>query len=113
LARYLRSWQWAKANRAEAQRLLKSFCSSGGLNISDEAIKKEFSTRPTCSLNDQIALIATPPASDSKYEFALQRMGIFLRESGVIASTRPAQQRITDNCLKLNPHLKAIATSGK
>jgi ABC-type nitrate/sulfonate/bicarbonate transport system substrate-binding protein len=47
LAVYLRGWQWSKANPAEAQRLLKEFYTDGGLNISDEAIMKEFSTRPT------------------------------------------------------------------
>jgi ABC-type nitrate/sulfonate/bicarbonate transport system substrate-binding protein len=116
LAVYLRGWAWAKANPAEAQRLLKAFYSSGGLNISDEAIKKEFSTRPTFSLSEQIALMTSPPAGDSKLAYALQRMGIFLRESGVIASTRPAQKRITDKYLKLidtNPQLKVVAANSK
>jgi ABC-type nitrate/sulfonate/bicarbonate transport system substrate-binding protein len=116
LAVYLRGWEWAKANPAEAQRILKTFYVAGGLNISDEAIKKEFSNRPTFSLSEQIALITSPPASDSRLAFALQRMGIFLRESGTIASTRPAQKRITDKYLKMieaSAQLKAIATNKK
>jgi ABC-type nitrate/sulfonate/bicarbonate transport system substrate-binding protein len=116
LAVYLRGWQWAKANPAEAERMLKAYYTAGGLKISDEAIKKEFSTRPTFSLSEQIAFLTNPPASDSKLAYALQRMGIFLRESGVIASTRPAQKRITDKYLKLietTPALKSTATNGK
>jgi ABC-type nitrate/sulfonate/bicarbonate transport system substrate-binding protein len=116
LAVYLRGWQWAKANPVEAQRLLKKFYTDGGLNVSDEAIKKEFSTRPTFSLNEQLALMTAPPGSDSKLAFALQRMGIFLRESGAIASTLPAQKRITDRYLKLiqsSPQLTATAANTK
>jgi ABC-type nitrate/sulfonate/bicarbonate transport system substrate-binding protein len=116
LAVYLRGWQWAKANPAEAQRMLKAFYTQGGLNISDEAIKKEFSTRPTFSLNEQFALMTTPPGSDSKLAYALQRMGIFLRESGAIASTLPAQKRITDRYLKViqaSPALSAAAANTK
>ena len=112
LAVYLRGWQWAKANPAEAQKILKAFYAKGGLNISDDAIKKEFATRPTFSLSEQIAFVASTPATDSKLAYALQRMGIFLRESGTIASTRPAQKRITDKYLKAieaSPQLSAIA----
>ncbi len=116
LAIYLRGWQWAKANPTEAQRSLKKFYTDGGLNISDEAIKKEFSTRPTFSLTEQLGLMTSPPNADSKLAFALQRMGIFLRESGTIASTRPAQKRITDRYLKMiqaSPTLSAAAANTK
>jgi ABC-type nitrate/sulfonate/bicarbonate transport system substrate-binding protein len=116
LAIYLRGWQWAKANPVEAQRMLKAFYTQGGLNISDDAVKKEFLTRPTFSLTEQTALMTSPPASDSRLAYALQRMGIFLRESGAIASTRPAQKRITDSYLKMidaSPQLKAIANNAK
>ncbi len=116
LAVYLRGWQWSKANPAEAEKLLKKFYTDGGLKISDDAIKKEFSTRPTFSLAEQLGFMTNPPNADSKLAYALQRMGIFLRESGTIASTRPAQKRITDRYLKMiqaSPTLSATAANKK
>jgi ABC-type nitrate/sulfonate/bicarbonate transport system substrate-binding protein len=116
LAVYLRGWQWVKANPLEAEKMLKAYYTQGGLNISDSAIRKEFSTRPTFSLAEQIDFVTSSPGSDSKLAFALQRMGIFLRESGAIASTLPAQRRITDRYMRLierSPQLSAIATNKK
>jgi ABC-type nitrate/sulfonate/bicarbonate transport system substrate-binding protein len=116
LAVYLRGWQWVKANPAEAQKMLKAFYTSGGLTISDEAIKKEFATRPTFALPEQLALMSSTPASDSKLAYALQRMGIFLRESGIISSTRPAQKKITSKYLQMieaSPQLTSIANNSK
>jgi ABC-type nitrate/sulfonate/bicarbonate transport system substrate-binding protein len=115
LAVYLRGWQWAKANPISAKALLKKFYGEGGLQISETAIAKEFALRPTFSVEEQLALMATSsPGSDSKLAFALQRMGIFLRESGIIASTRPAQKRVTDQYLKIiqsSPKLSAVAAN--
>ena len=83
---------------------MKRYYEAGGVQISEEAMKKEFATRPTFNLSQQTAMFnrGTKPASDA--DNAMTAIAFFLRTVG---SLRPDEQipdpktYVTDEFLKI------------
>src|SRR5215468_2454625 len=57
LAIYLRTWKWMNAHQPEAIKMMKTFYDQGGVTISEASMKKEFDTRPTFDLAQQIKIM--------------------------------------------------------
>jgi NitT/TauT family transport system substrate-binding protein len=111
LAVYLRGWSWANANKAEAIAMMKKFYEQGGVAISEASMKKEFDTRPTFSLDQQIANMARPGGA-SKMDAWFSNIGEFMKGTGAIPTVPAADAYITDAFMKrvaADPKLRAFA----
>ena len=99
LAVYLRAWKWMNANKPAAIEMMKKFYAQGGVSISDGSMKKEFDTRPTFDLAQQLARMdRTRGNSDMDSWFT--QIGIFMRGTGAIQSMPAANDYITDAYMK-------------
>ena len=111
LAVYLRAWGWAKANRKEADALMRTFYAEGGVEASDAAIEQEFALRPTLTLDQQLkAMDRSGGASEADGWFA--KVGAFMTEVGTIPAAPDPKALIDDSFMKrvaADPKLKALA----
>jgi len=111
LAVYLHAWNWLNANRKEAIELMEKFYSQGGVKISEASMNKEFDTRPTYDLTQQIKLFdRAGGASEADKWFAA--IGEFMKASGALAKVQPAEQYMDGSFLKRvadDPKLSAYA----
>jgi ABC-type nitrate/sulfonate/bicarbonate transport system substrate-binding protein len=111
LAVYLRGWSWANANKAEAIAMMKKFYEQGGVSISDASMKKEFDTRPTFNLDQQLANM-NRTGSGSATDGWFTNMGEFMKGTGTIPAVPAASEYITDAFMKrvaADPKLRAFA----
>jgi len=115
LAVYLRAWSWMGVNRPEAIRMMKDFYAKGGVSISDAAMNKEFETRPTFTLAQQIkAMDRSGGGSDMDKWFA--ELSGFMRETGAVQQVPNVADFVTDEYMKLvqaDPKLRDLANSTK
>jgi len=115
LAVYLRAWSWMKANPDQAVTLMKKFYQDGGVTISDTSMQKEFATRPTFDLKQQLAAMdRSHGPSDADQWFT--RIAQFMRSSGALAAVPDAKDYIDDSLMKRvqsDPKLAAFATDTK
>jgi NitT/TauT family transport system substrate-binding protein len=111
LAVYLRGWSWAKANPAEAVAMMKKFYEQGGVSISEASMKKEFDTRPTFALAQQIQnMDRSRGASAMDGWFAA--IGEFMRGAGSVPAAPAPADFITDAFMKrvaADPKLREFA----
>jgi NitT/TauT family transport system substrate-binding protein len=99
LAVYLRAWKWMTANKSEALAMMKKFYEQGGVAISDASMKKEFDTRPTFDLTQQLArLDRSRGNSDADAWFG--QIAVFMRGTGAIQTVPLPADFITDTYLK-------------
>jgi ABC-type nitrate/sulfonate/bicarbonate transport system substrate-binding protein len=99
LAVYLRAWKWMGANKPAALEMMKKFYAQGGVSISDASMKKEFDTRPTFDLAQQLARMdRTRGNSDMDTWFG--QIGIFMRGTGAVQSIPQPTDFITDSFMK-------------
>ncbi len=99
LAVYLRAWKWMGANKAESIAMMKKFYEQGGVSISDASMKKEFDTRPTFDLAQQLArLDRSRGNSDADAWFS--QIAIFMRGTGAIQTVPQPTEFITDSFMK-------------
>jgi ABC-type nitrate/sulfonate/bicarbonate transport system substrate-binding protein len=99
LAVYLRAWKWATANRPEAIAMMKKFYEQGGVSISEASMKKEFDTRPTFDLTQQLARMDRGRGnSDADAWFG--QIAVFMRGTGAIQSVPQSTDFITDTYMK-------------
>jgi ABC-type nitrate/sulfonate/bicarbonate transport system substrate-binding protein len=112
LAVYLRAWGWAKANRKEANEMMKAFYAEGGVDASPQAIDQEFALRPTFTLDQQNkAMDRSSGASEVDGWFG--KIGAFMTEVGTIPAAPDPKAAIDDSFMKqvaADPKLKAFAT---
>ena len=99
LAVYLRAWSWATANRAEAIQMMKKFYDQGGVSISEASMKKEFDTRPTFNLVQQMQAMDRAKGASSMDGW-FNSIGEFMRGSGAIPSVPAPNDYITDAYMK-------------
>jgi len=114
LAVYLRAWAWANANKPQALAMMKDFYAKGGVTISDAAMNKEFDTRPTFSLDQQIAMMARRGTEDSQVDRWFTELAGFMRETGAVQQVPAVRDFVTDEFMKLvqaDPKLREFATS--
>jgi ABC-type nitrate/sulfonate/bicarbonate transport system substrate-binding protein len=99
LAVYLRGWSWANANKTEAIAMMKKFYDQGGVSISDESMRKEFDTRPTFSLEQQMAAMNRAGGA-SKADGWFSAIGEFMKGTGAVPAAPAASEYITDAFMK-------------
>lgn len=111
LAIYLRGWSWATANRNEAIAMMKKFYEQGGTNISEASMRKEFETRPTFTLAQQLQnMDRARGASTTDGWFG--SIGEFMKGTGAIPTVPPSADYITDAFMKrvaADPRLREFA----
>ena len=111
LAVYLRAWKWMGANKAEAIALMKKFYEQGGVSVSEASMKREFDSRPTFDLAQQLARMdRTRGNSDVDVWFG--QIAVFMRSTGAIQTVPPAADFITDTYMKrvqADPKLREFA----
>lgn len=113
LAIYERGWKWANAHRQEAVAMMKKFYDEGGVNISDSAMNKEFDTRPTFDLSEQLKVMDRSKGQ-SEADGWFTKIAEFMRGSGSIQSTPNPKDYLTDQFFKKvesNPTLSAFANN--
>ncbi len=99
LAVYLRAWSWMNANKPAAIEMMKKFYAQGGVSISEASMKKEFDTRPTFDLAQQLTRMdRTRGNSDMDTWFG--QIAIFMRGTGALQSVPQPGDFITDSFMK-------------
>ena len=81
LAVYLRAQRVLAANRKDAVAMMKKHYETGGVNISEAAMNKEFDTRPTFDLAGQLAMF-NRGAQPSRGDNAMNAIATFMKEVG-------------------------------
>ena len=99
LAVYLRAWKWMGANKTEAIAMMKKFYEQGGVSISDASMKKEFDTRPTFDLAQQLARLDRA-RGNSDADAWFSQIAIFMRGTGAIQTVPQPVDFITDSFMK-------------
>ena len=115
LAVYLRAWGWMNAHQPEAIALMKKFYEQGGVSISEASMKREFQTRPTFDLANQIARMDRA-RGNSDMDTWFGQIAIFMRGTGAIQTVPQPTDFITDAYMKrvsADPKLRAFATNTK
>ena len=111
LAIYLRGWSWANANRAEAIEMMKKFYELGGVSISEASMRKEFDTRPTFNLAQQLQnMDRARGASTTDGWFGA--IAEFMRSTGAIQTTPQPSEFVTDAFMRrvaADPRLREFA----
>jgi NitT/TauT family transport system substrate-binding protein len=115
LAVYLRAWSWMKANPDQAVAMMKKFYQDGGVAISDASMRKEFATRPTFDLTQQLDAMdrSKGPSEADKWFTSIAQ---FMRASGALAAVPEAKDYIDDSLMKrvqADPKLAAFASDTK
>jgi ABC-type nitrate/sulfonate/bicarbonate transport system substrate-binding protein len=99
LAVYLRAWKWMSAHKSESIEMMKKFYEQGGVAISDASMKKEFDSRPTFALAQQVARMDRARGnSDADAWFG--QIAIFMRGTGAIQTVPQPVDFITDTYMK-------------
>ena len=99
LAVYLRAWSWMNANKPAAVEMMKKFYAQGGVAISDASMKKEFATRPTFDLTQQLARMDRA-RGNSDMDTWFGQIAIFMRGTGAIQSVPQSADYIADSFMK-------------
>ncbi len=117
LAVYLRAWSWMNANRGESIKMMKDFYAKGGVSLSDAAMNKEFETRPTFNLAQQLKMMERKGADgNSQVDGWFNELANFMRETGAVPQAPKVSDFVTDEFMKLvnaDPKLREFANSTK
>jgi NitT/TauT family transport system substrate-binding protein len=79
--------------------MMKKFYAQGGVAISDASMKKEFDTRPTFDLAQQLARMDRS-RGNSDMDTWFGQIAIFMRGTGAIQSVPQSTDYITDSFMK-------------
>jgi ABC-type nitrate/sulfonate/bicarbonate transport system substrate-binding protein len=115
LAVYLRAWTWMNANKPEALRMMKDFYAKGGVSLSDAAMAKEFSTRPTFNLGQQLTMMDRKGGA-STVDGWFGELSNFMKDTGAVQEVPKVNDFVTDEFLKMvnaDPMLREFANSAK
>ncbi len=115
LAVYLRAWSWMNAHKPEAIAMMKTFYDQGGVSISTASMNKEFDTRPTFDLAQQLQHMDRSKGR-SDVDAWFDQIAGFMHGTGAIQSAPPASDYVTDAYMKLvqaDPKLRAFANESK
>jgi sulfonate transport system substrate-binding protein len=114
LAVYLRAQRWLAANRSDALAMMKKHYETGGVEISQAAMNKEFDLRPTFDLAQHLALFDRS-GGESKADGAMNAIAAFMKEVGSLRADEALpdpKKYVTDEYLRMidrDPKLKAFA----
>jgi ABC-type nitrate/sulfonate/bicarbonate transport system substrate-binding protein len=112
---YLRAWTWMNANKPEALRMMKDFYAKGGVSLSDAAMAKEFSTRPTFNLGQQLTMMDRKGGA-STVDGWFGELSNFMKDTGAVQEVPKVNDFVTDEFLKMvnaDPMLREFANSAK
>jgi NitT/TauT family transport system substrate-binding protein len=112
LAVYLRAWKWMGTHKPEAIALMKKFYEQGGVAISDASMNKEFDSRPTYDLAQQLARMDRA-RGNSDVDVWFGQIAIFMRGTGAIQTVPQPADFVTDAFMKrvqADPKLRDFAT---
>jgi ABC-type nitrate/sulfonate/bicarbonate transport system substrate-binding protein len=115
LAVYLRAWKWMSAHKPEAIEMMKKFYAQGGVTISEASMKKEFDTRPTFDLAQQLARMDRS-RGNSDMDAWFSQISIFMRGTGAIQSVPQSSDFISDSFMKrvqADPKLRDFANKSQ
>jgi ABC-type nitrate/sulfonate/bicarbonate transport system substrate-binding protein len=115
LAVYLRAWKWMNAHKPEAIAMMKKFYEQGGVNISEASMKKEFDTRPTFDLQQQLARMDRS-RGNSDMDVWFGQISIFMRGTGAVQTVPQPTDFVTDAYMKrvaADPKLREFANNAK
>ena len=113
LAVYLHAQKWMQAHQPEAIEMMKKFYAQGGVSISEASMKKEFDSRPTFDLTQQLAAMDRA-RGNSEMDTWFAQIATFMRGTGAIQSVPASSDFITDAYMKrvqADPKLRAFATN--
>jgi NitT/TauT family transport system substrate-binding protein len=91
--------------------MMKKFYEQGGTSISEASMRKEFDTRPTFNLEQQIASM-NRAGGPSKFDGWFTAIGEFMKGTGAIPAVPPADAYVTDAYMKrvaADPKLREFA----
>ncbi len=111
LAVYLRAWSWMTAHRPEAIEMMRKFYQQGGVSISDASMMKEFTSRPTFDLKQQLARMDRA-RGNSDVDTWFGQISIFMRGTGAIQTVPASADYVTDTYMKrvqADPKLRDFA----
>ena len=111
LAVYLRAQKWSNANRKEAVAMMKKFYEQGGTSISEASMNKEFDTRPTFDLANQLRIMDRSKGA-SDVDGWMTKIGDFMKGTGAIPEVPAAKDYLSDEFLKIvnaDPKLREFA----
>jgi len=100
LAVYLRAWSWMNSNQPEAIEMMKKFYTLGGVSISEASMKKEFDTRPTFNLAQQLNLMDNANGLSQTDQW-FNAIATFMQSTGAIKTVPPAKDYINDKYMKM------------
>lgn len=112
LAVYLRAWKWLHAHRPEAIAMMKKFYEQGGVTISEASMNKEFDTRPTFDLAQQLKIMQRPAGGASEVDGWFGKIAEFMKANGTFPEAPSTSKFITDEYLRMvdrDPKLKEFA----
>lgn len=112
LAVYLGTWKWLQSHRDEAVDYMRQFYDKGGVSISKASMNKEFDTRKTFDLDEQIAIMNRAQGKASDVDDWYTALAHFMKDSGAIKTIPKATDYIHDKYMKMvrdDPKLRAIA----
>jgi ABC-type nitrate/sulfonate/bicarbonate transport system substrate-binding protein len=115
LAVYLRAWKWMNANKPQAIAMMKDFYAKGGVTISDASMRKEFDTRPTFDLSQQISMM-NRGAGASQVDDWFAQIAVFMRETGALTAVPQVQDFVTSEYMIMvqnDPKLREFANNAK
>ena len=101
LAVYLRAWKWLNAHQPEAIAMMKKFYEQGGVTISEASMKKEFETRPTFDLAEQLKIMKRPPAGASEVDGWFTKIGAFMQGHEPLSQATAASKSMPDTYIAL------------
>ena len=82
--------------------MMKDFYAKGGVSISDAAMNKEFETRPTFNLAQQLKnMERTGSTANSRMDGWFTELSGFMRETGAVQQVPAVADFVTDEYLKL------------
>ena len=111
LAVYLRAWSWLNAHKPEAIAMMKKFYEQGGVAVSAASMEKEFATRPTFDLSQQLAMMSRAKGA-SEVDGWFNNIAAFMRGTGAIQTVPSSAAYVTDAYMKRvqdDPKLRAFA----
>ena len=115
LAVYLRAWKWMSVHKPEAIAMMKKFYDQGGVAISEASMKKEFDTRPTFDLQQQLARMDRS-RGNSDMDVWFGQIAIFMRGTGAVPTVPQPTDFVTDAYMKrvaADPKLREFANNAK
>jgi NitT/TauT family transport system substrate-binding protein len=99
LAVYLRAWKWMGSNTNEAIAMMRKFYEQGGVSISEASMRKEFDTRPTFGLAQQLAHMDRS-RGNADIDVWFGQIAVFMRSTGAIQTVPQPPDFITDAYMK-------------